>query len=87
MFMGLSNGRPTLAVGSTQVGISTLSIKVHGPWSWLYNFVVDVLSGLIKKEVISGMEKGITNALNEGANKALQTIPIIEKVGPLAEVC
>jgi lipopolysaccharide-binding protein len=84
--LGEANGRPTLAVAGTSVGIGHLDIKVHAHDGWIYQFFIDILKGLIKKEAEKALSSAITSELNKGGNEALQTMPVIEKVGHLAEV-
>ncbi|ELR16783.1 LBP / BPI / CETP family, Cterminal domain containing protein [Acanthamoeba castellanii str. Neff] len=84
--VGEANGKPTLAVISSQCSIGNLSVKEHGGPSWLYNFFLKVLHNAIKNAAEKAVGSAIQNLLNDGGNRALQTIPFTEQFAGIAEV-
>ena len=84
--VGESNQRPTVGVSSAAVDIGGFSIHVHGSESWLYNWLVGLFKGSIKGSIQSSLKDAIVNAVNQQAEHALATIPIVQKIDDFSSI-
>merc|ERR1711916_149695 len=82
--VGEADGEPTVSVTSNSCTIGSLSIKLHGGASWLYNLFVSVFSGQIKSSVESALNAAVKSAIDVQAAAALKTLPIEEKVDSIS---
>jgi len=81
-----SNGRPVVACTADSVNIGHLDIKLHGGASWLYNFFIGLLHGSIVNSIQSALTNAITQNIDNGANKALSSLPVNVHVNHEVEI-
>nr|XP_026695190.1 bactericidal permeability-increasing protein-like [Ciona intestinalis] len=77
-------GQPTVKTKSCSATISSISLRVHGGPSWLYNLILKVMKGKVKRSVNKQICPAIIKAINKQTEKALSelkvTIPLLGNV-------
>ncbi|XP_062512146.1 bactericidal permeability-increasing protein-like [Corticium candelabrum] len=82
-----SSGRPTVKALDCTFDIGSIDIHFHGSdFDWLYNLFNSQIAGFIKSSIRSKVCPLAVNAINEEGNKALETLPVVEKVSSSAEI-
>eukprot|EP01120_Amphizonella_sp_Union-15-10_P001965 TRINITY_DN1210_c0_g1_i1.p1 TRINITY_DN1210_c0_g1~~TRINITY_DN1210_c0_g1_i1.p1 ORF type:complete len:369 (+),score=82.53 TRINITY_DN1210_c0_g1_i1:950-2056(+) len=86
--LGVSDvaGKPSLIVQSVVIDIGHLSIHDSGGASWLYNLFIDVLKGLITRDIEKAIEGVIRNEIDNNLNKLLSNIPVNQNIANIAEL-
>lgn len=74
-------GKPHLNVVSSSVDMSSFDIHFSGKVSWLYNFIVGLFKGTLKKAVDSAVNKEVSTVINDNANKALEAMKFNTHLG------
>jgi len=74
-------GRPHVNVIGVGFSIGDFNLKLSGSWSWLYNIIISIFKGRIKKMIEDGIRKVIADVINAKLNSALATIPIVVGLG------
>nr|XP_002127451.1 bactericidal permeability-increasing protein [Ciona intestinalis] len=69
-------GKPSVKTGSCSSNIGSISLKVHGGASWLYNLILKAMNGNIKHSVQKQICPAITKAINNQAEKALSKLNV-----------
>jgi len=62
-----ATGHPTAVITSCGLDLSTLSIKLHGGASWLYDAIIN----MFHKKIIESLDKGVCKALTTDAQAAI----------------
>eukprot|EP01118_Nematostelium_gracile_P006562 TRINITY_DN2113_c0_g1_i1.p1 TRINITY_DN2113_c0_g1~~TRINITY_DN2113_c0_g1_i1.p1 ORF type:complete len:483 (+),score=113.78 TRINITY_DN2113_c0_g1_i1:58-1506(+) len=73
--IGASGGKPTISVGSLNVVITNLDIKVHGGASWFYQFFVDLFKSEIENIFTNVLQSQLTQVINKMGNSLVQGMP------------
>ncbi|KAK3597547.1 hypothetical protein CHS0354_018144 [Potamilus streckersoni] len=82
MILGVDvNGRPTIAASGCSCGISSVNIKFHGGWAWLYNLFSGKLEDTVKKTLKNKICDSVTTQINEEGGKKLASLPVTVKLG------
>ena len=88
LFSNDSTGRPTAKTSGCSASVGDAHVSFHGGSSWIYK-VVDAIAdfaGMLKDNFAPTFCKGISDAINNQLNHALETMPVIVKVDKWAEV-
>jgi len=82
----MQNGRPYANVESCVVHVGKLDMDIHGGASWLYKIFVDHFSGTIKGMVEKTLSSSISREINDGANAALASLPVVQPISNSVEI-
>ena len=88
LFGNDSSGRPTAKSSGCSSSVGDAHVSFHGGSSWIYK-VVDAIadfSGMLKHNFAPTFCSGVTDAINNQLNHAIETAPIIVKVDKWAQV-
>jgi lipopolysaccharide-binding protein len=69
-------GHPTIASTGCQCNINSVSIRLHGGASWLYNLFIGNVEGPLRNSLQSQICTAAQNAINQNARQQLATLPI-----------
>lgn len=75
------DGRPHLAVLSSSVNVDSFKIHFDGKVGWLYNLLVGLFKGAIKKAVVGAVQKSLNTALAGSLNKAFAKLKTTQYLG------
>ncbi|ELR18970.1 LBP / BPI / CETP family, Nterminal domain containing protein [Acanthamoeba castellanii str. Neff] len=81
-----SDRQLTVSDLSTSCSIGSLSVQESGGPSWLIDFVLNVLSGIIKNAVQNAVGPAIANIINNNVNQALHTLPMQQDILGILEL-
>jgi len=76
----------TVNTSDPEVAIGKFDITLSGGASWLYNFFIGIFQSNIKSAVESSLSAAIKQNINDNANKAFATLPVIQKVNDNLEI-
>lgn len=88
LFGSDSNGRPTAKTSGCTSSVAGAHVSFHGGDSWIYKVVNKIANfdKMLRDNFAPQFCKGVTSAINDQLNHALETAPIIVKVDKYAEV-
>eukprot|EP00118_Oscarella_pearsei_P000198 m.4415 g.4415 ORF g.4415 m.4415 type:complete len:501 (+) comp10700_c0_seq1:23-1525(+) len=81
-----SAGYPTISTKSCSFDIGHMDITFHGGASWLYNLFSDSISDALKGSIQGTVCSAAVSAINDQGNKALATVPVVEKLSSDSEI-
>lgn len=88
LFGNDSSGRATAKTSGCSASVGDAQVHFHGGSSWIYK-VVDAIAdfgGMLKDNFAPTFCKGVTDAINNQLNHAIESAPVIVKVDKWAEV-
>ena len=88
LFGNDSSGRATAKTSGCSASVGDAQVHFHGGSSWIYK-VVDAIAdfgGKLKDNFAPTFCKGVTDAINNQLNHAIESAPVIVKVDKWAEV-
>lgn len=79
-------GHPTVNAHTCSTNIGNINVDFHGGASWLYNLFAGQIAGMVKKNLDSQLCSAAKQAINDQGNKALASLPVVEKIDSTAEI-
>lgn len=76
-----STGHPTAKISTCSLDMSSLSIKLHGGASWLYDIVIDLFHKKIVQALDSGVCKALTTDVQAQIDTFLSEVPVQHVLG------
>jgi len=76
-----ATGHPTAKISSCGLDLSSLSIKLHGGASWLYDIVIDLFHKKIVEALDSGICKVLSTDVQDLIDKYLSELPVQHVLG------
>lgn len=88
LFGNDSSGRATAKTSDCSASVGDAHVNFHGGSSWIYKVVDHIVDfgGMLKDSFAPTFCKGVTNAINNQLNHAIESVPVIVKVDKWAEV-
>lgn len=86
LVLGEQNGHPTIVAVNPSVTLNNFKIKDHGGASWLYNLLLGLFKGAIRKQAQQGIEHAVVTTVNQLLAHALSSLNLkipIDKFGTL----
>eukprot|EP01125_Pyxidicula_operculata_P000328 TRINITY_DN10380_c0_g1_i1.p1 TRINITY_DN10380_c0_g1~~TRINITY_DN10380_c0_g1_i1.p1 ORF type:complete len:495 (+),score=93.26 TRINITY_DN10380_c0_g1_i1:69-1553(+) len=74
--LSYQNGEPNVEASGVQVFFEGFKIDLHGGAGWLYDLLVKLFSGDIKRDLDSIIAETVTKAINVNLNQLLDTVPM-----------
>lgn len=88
LFGSDSNGRATAKTSGCTTSVADAHVSFHGGSSWIYKVVNKIANfdKMLKDNFVPTFCKGVTGAINDQVNHALESAPVIIKVDKYAEI-
>lgn len=83
-----SSGHATITSSGCSASVGSAKVDFHGGSSWIYKVVNKIadFDGLIKKNFAPTFCKGVTGAIDEQGNKALESVPVKLQIDKYAQI-
>jgi len=86
LFLGESDGKPTVSVSSLSVDISSIDISLHGGESWFYQVMVDIFKNNVKNIVENALQSQLSQIIDQLANFYLKNTPTTYQINQNLEI-